>query len=135
MSRKRGGQPGNRNAYKHGFYARYFTLSENRALSDIPLTDVTNQIGLLRVQVDRFMQVYTASLDKLDYEERLVGLRALTLAVGRIASLERIHASAGKNRDSYNAFIQTLEAIPDELLNLPDQPELPPASSPPHVRK
>ena len=114
MPRKRGGQPKNKNAYKHGFYAKYFTPFENRALSDIPLTDVTDHIRILRVQVDRFMHAYTSSLDKLDYEERLIGLRAITLAVGRIASLERILSSSGKNLDQYNEFMQMLDSIPDE---------------------
>jgi hypothetical protein len=93
MSKKRGGQPGNRNAYKHGFYSKYFTSSKRRALSDIPVTDLTDQIRLMRVQADRFMQAYTASLDEMGYEERLVALRAITLVVGRIASLERILVS------------------------------------------
>ena len=117
MPRKRGGQPKNKNAYKHGFYAKYFTPFENRALSDIPVTDMTDQIRLLRVQVDRFMQAYTASLDKLNYEELLIGLRAITLAVGRIASLERILSSSGKNLDQYNEFMKVLDAIPDEKLD------------------
>jgi len=117
MPKKRGGQPNNKNAYKHGFYAKYFTSFENRALTDIPVTDMTDQIRLLRVQVDRFMQAYTASLDKLNYEERLIGLRAITLAVGRIASLERILSSSGKNLDQYNEFMKVLDAIPDEKLD------------------
>ena len=96
MPKKRGGQPNNKNAYKHGFYSKYFSAFEGKALSEIPVTDTTDQIGLMRVQIDRFMQVYTASLEELDFEERLAALRAVTLAVGRIASLERIQSSAGK---------------------------------------
>ena len=95
MSKKCGGQPDNKNAYKHGFYSKYFSTFENKALSDFPSTDVTNEIGLLRVHIDRFMQVYTTSLEDLDDEERLAALRAVTLAVGRIASLERIRLPLG----------------------------------------
>jgi len=113
MSKKRGGQPRNRNAFKHGFYAKYFSPSESKALSDIPITDMTDQIRLLRVQVDRFMQAYTASLDKLSYEERLVGLRAITLAVGRIASMERILASNAQDLDDYNEVMQIMDSMPD----------------------
>jgi len=120
MPKKRGGQLNNRNAYKHGFYSKYFSAFEGKALSDIPVTDTTNEIGLMRVQIDRFMQVYTSSLDKLDYEERLAALRAVTLAVGRIASLERIQSSAGKNLDQYNEFMQifeSMEEIPEDELD------------------
>jgi len=113
MSKKRGGQPRNRNAFKHGFYAKYFSPYERKALSDIPITDMTDQIRLLRVQVDRFMQAYTASLDKLSYEERLVGLRAITLAVERIASMERILASNAQDLNDYNEVMQIMDSMPD----------------------
>jgi hypothetical protein len=122
MPKKRGGQPKNKNAYKHGFYSKYFTDFESKALSDLPLTDVSNELGLMRVQIDRFMKVYTGSLEELDYEERLAALRIITLAVGRIASLERIQSSVGKNLDQYNEFIQMLDNIPEEALQEPDQP-------------
>jgi hypothetical protein len=113
MSKKRGGQPNNKNARTHGFYSKYFNSFESKALSDLPSTDVTNEIGLLRVQIDRFMKVYTTSLEDLDYEERLAALRAVTLAVGRIASLERIRSSAGKNLEQYNEFMQMLAQLDD----------------------
>jgi hypothetical protein len=113
MPKKRGGQPSNKNAYKHGFYSKYFSAFECKALSDLPITDITNEIGLMRVQIDRFMQAYTTSLDKLDYEERLAALRAITLAVGRIASLERIQSSADKNLIQYNEFMQMFEGMDD----------------------
>jgi hypothetical protein len=116
MPNKRGGQLNNKNAYKHGFYSKYFSAFEGKALSDIPVTDTTNEVGLMRVQIDRFMQVYTASLDKLDFEQRLAALRAVTLAVGRIASLERIQSSAGKNLDQYNEFTKLFENIPEDVL-------------------
>jgi predicted nucleotidyltransferase len=96
MPKKPGGQPKNRNAYKHGFYSRYFDPLERRLLSKITVTDLSGEIDILRVNVDRFMQAYTSSLEDLDYEQRLVGLRAITLAVGRIASLERIRHVANK---------------------------------------
>ena len=116
MPKKRGGQPNNRNAYKHGFYSKYFSAFESKALSDLAITDVSNELGLMRVQVDRFMQVYTASLEGLDFEERLAALRTVTLAVGRIASLESIQSSAGKNLDQYNEFAKLFENIPEDVL-------------------
>ena len=139
MSKKRGGQPANKNAYKHGFYSKYYSALESKALSDLPSLDVSNELGLLRVQIDRFMQVYTASLDEMDYEERLVSLRAITLAVGRIASLERIRSSAGKDIEHYNEFMHMLDQmdeIPEDLpedppeVLLEEPPEAPPEAPP-----
>jgi len=82
---------------------------------------VTDQIGLLRVQVDRFMQAYITSFDHLDYQKRLDGLRAITLAIGRLASLERIFASASKDLADYEEFQQMMDAIPDDEFDLPGQ--------------
>ena len=114
MRKKPGGQPNNQNAYKHGFYSKYFSPFESRALSEIPLTDMSDEIRLLRVNVDRFMQSYTDSLDGLNYDERLAGLRAITLAVGRIASLQRILAVAGKNLTESDRILETLMKFPAE---------------------
>jgi nitrous oxide reductase accessory protein NosL len=112
MPKKPGGQPKNRNAYKHGFYSKYFDPLERRALSKIYVTDMSGEIDILRVNVDRFMQAYTSSLETLDYEERLAGLRAITLAVGRIASLERIRNVANKNLTKYDELEKALEGVP-----------------------
>jgi ASC-1-like (ASCH) protein len=114
MPKKRGGQPGNQNAFKHGFYSKYFNAFESKALSEIPLTDMIGEIGLMRVNVDRFMQVYTSSLEKLDYEQRLSGLRAITLAVGRIVGLERILSTKGKYIQQYEEFMKMLQDVPED---------------------
>lgn len=128
MPRKPGAQPNNRNAYKHGFYSRFFTSLEGRSLSKIPLTDMIGEIGLLRVNVERFMQAYLASLDDLDYDSRLSGLRAITLAVGRIAALQRISSSAAKNLAEFEKMRQALDAAYDKVAGEPssDPPEVDP---------
>ena len=113
MPKKRGGQPGNQNAFKHGFYSKYFNAFESKVLSEIPLTDMAGEIGLMRVNVDRFMESYTSSLENLDFEQRLAGLRAITLAVGRIVGLARIRAVAGKDLDQYDKLMKALEGFPD----------------------
>jgi hypothetical protein len=121
MPKPRGGQRGNQNAFKHGFYSKYFNAFESKALSEIPLTDMSGEIGLMRVNVDRFMQAFTSSLANLDYEEKLAGLRAITLAVGRIVSLERILSSAGQDLKQYDEFMQMLDSVPEDTIkNRPD---------------
>jgi hypothetical protein len=112
MPKKRGAQQGNKNAFKHGFYSKYFSAFESKALSDIPMTDMSGEIGLLRVNIDRFMAAYAASLEGLDYAERLAGLRAITLAVGRLASLERIHVAATKRLMQYDALEKAFAEVP-----------------------
>jgi hypothetical protein len=116
MSRKRGGQPANKNAFKHGFYSKYFSAFEHRILSDLPTSDMSGEISLLRVNIDRFMASYAESLDKLDYAERLAGLRAITLAVGRIASLGRILNITAPDLEEDRKFFEILDKIPIEEL-------------------
>lgn len=97
MTKKRGGQLNNKNAFKHGFYSKHFSEFEDKALSEIPITDVTDVIDLMRVSTGRFMEAYTTSLEDLDYETRLASLRAMSMAAGCIASLVRIQVSESKN--------------------------------------
>lgn len=106
MAKKRGGQPNNANAYKHGFYSKHYSESENQALAEIPLADLTDMIDNLRITTARFMEAYYSSLKKLDYESRLAGLRAISLAAGCLAGLVRLQAVAGKKaKDNYKPWL------------------------------
>jgi hypothetical protein len=59
--RKRGGQPGNTNAIKHGFYAKNFSLAECRGLQATEGVVLGDEIGLLRVLIRRFAEQIQAS--------------------------------------------------------------------------
>ncbi len=90
--RKRGGQPGNTNAMKHGFYSDMFKQEERRILSEIPLDDLSAEIELLRVTNRRFLDALIASKDRLDFDTQLTALRAVNLSAHSIATLLRAHA-------------------------------------------
>lgn len=47
--RNRGGQPGNTNALKHGFYSRRFRDIEFSDLDVITVADLQNEIAMMRV--------------------------------------------------------------------------------------
>jgi len=115
MPKKRGGQPNNKNAYKHGFYSKHFNQFESKALSEIPLTNVTDVIDLMRVSTGRFMEAYTISLEELDFESRLTALRTISMAAGRIASLVRIQASASKNDKKADELNEAIKKIEEDL--------------------
>jgi hypothetical protein len=51
--RKRGGQPGNSNAVKHGFYAAHFKAGETEALGALGEGGVQDEIDMLRVTMRR----------------------------------------------------------------------------------
>ena len=49
--KKPGGQPGNTNAIKHGFYTKNFSLAERRGLQAANTVVLGDEIGLLRVLI------------------------------------------------------------------------------------
>ena len=51
--KKPGGQPGNKNAEKHGFYSKQFTAEQNKRLDSSDRTSLESEIDLLRVCLDR----------------------------------------------------------------------------------
>jgi hypothetical protein len=84
-SRKRGGQPNNRNALKHGFYARSFDRAIVNDL-DIRAPHIDDEILLLRVYMRRIVDnsLKSGSLDDLQT------LRVLALASSIIGRLFKI---------------------------------------------
>ena len=52
-NKKPGAQPGNKNALKHGFYGKQFKAEEKKRLDESDNTDITSEIQLLRVCIDR----------------------------------------------------------------------------------
>ena len=80
MNRKRGAQPGNRNAIKHGFYSDQFKQAERMSLSLVQPADLTAEIQLFRVQLRRYLEAETVELGRMDYETRLQALHIFSLA-------------------------------------------------------
>jgi len=113
--RKRGGQLNNKNAYKHGFYSKYFSSLENKVLSEIPLADVKDIIDLMRISTGRFLEAYTASLAELDYEDKHAAFRSLGMNAGVIASLIRIHLSTSKNVREANELTEAFRKTGEDL--------------------
>ena len=113
--RKRGGQANNKNAYKHGFYSKYFSSFENKAISKTRLTDVTGFIDLLRVSTGRFLEAYTASVEELSYEDKHAAFRSIGMNAGVIASLVRIQISASRNAQAANELTEAIRNIGEDM--------------------
>ena len=67
--RKRGGQPGNLNALKHGFYAGGMTRDEVKGLARIG-EGLMDEINLLRVIIRRVAEL----ANQVEQKEELLGL-------------------------------------------------------------
>jgi len=97
MNCKRGAQMGNRNAFKHGFYSDQFKQAERMSLSQIPNTDLTDEIEVVRVQIRRYLEAETGALDQIDYETRLQALRTVSLAAESLTRLIRTQVILNTN--------------------------------------
>ena len=87
--RKRGAQPGNTNALKHGFYSRRFNKIETQDLESSNLDDLSGEIALLRVFTRRVFEL-AQDVDDLDRAVHL--LSVFSLSVGKLSSAQRTRA-------------------------------------------
>jgi hypothetical protein len=91
MKNNRGGQLGNSNALKHGFYARAFTPSEKDLLKADDLDQLRGEEALLHVLVLRVWRSLRSVLpDGITSQEYLFTLRCLTYATFVIEKLQRV---------------------------------------------
>ncbi len=90
--RTRGGQPGNTNALKHGFYSRRFSDQEHCDLEASQDDDLRSEAAMLRVVIRR---VFELSENITEFEQACELLRHVSLAIGRLAAIMRTQALYG----------------------------------------
>jgi hypothetical protein len=96
-SRKRGGQPGNKNALKHGFYAAVFRSAECDDLEAMSEAGLTSEIAMLRVFTRR---LFEKSSEVKTISDLIVLLDALGMASSRISGLLRVQHLLGSGQES-----------------------------------
>ena len=102
-NRKRGGQPGNLNALKHGFYSKQF---QKRELLDLEEAgNLQEEIGMMRVVTRRLLEMARGCKDM---GELINVLGALGLASTRVAGLMKSQKFLGGNRDRLDDLIDNL---------------------------
>jgi hypothetical protein len=97
MKRKRGGQPGNLNALKHGFYSKQFEPAEIQDLETRLLEGLQDEVAMLRVMMRRIMEL-TKGCDDLEELMNVVGV--LGLAATQLAGLLRVQHLLGGDENS-----------------------------------
>jgi hypothetical protein len=113
FARRRGGQRGNHNAIKHGFYAQQFNPTDLKDLEKCELTGLSDEIAMLRVQARR---VFGLSGQAQDLNEAILTLRALSLAAYTINRLIRTQLSSGmQHNEVQDALKQALLEIGEEM--------------------
>lgn len=112
--RRRGAQPGNMNALKHGFYAALFRPAELSDLETMLETGLAGEAAMLRVMTRRVLAL-AGGVEDLDEAVRV--LRALGVACARLAALLKAEKElAGEGEAHARAAIsQALTEVVDEL--------------------
>jgi len=86
-ARKRGGQPGNLNALKHGFYSKQFRTAEKTDLEEVAKPGLENEIDMLRVVTRR---LFEEAGECKDSQELATIVNTLSAATARLGNLLRI---------------------------------------------
>jgi hypothetical protein len=87
--RRRGAQPGNRNALRHGYYARNLGLESPTALDEAQMRNLLGEAGMLK---DFMFQLYNKNIASTDSAEIAETLRALSMASMALARLLDVHS-------------------------------------------
>jgi hypothetical protein len=87
--RKHGAQPGNKNALKHGLYARHYPEEFKRSFLKWELDDYAAEIQLLRVSMDKIAERMLRP--NPDQEALSVQVNALSNAVTSLVNASRQH--------------------------------------------
>ena len=114
IKRKPGAQPGNVNAWKHGFYSRRFKALELCDLDTILQNNLDDEIALLRVMIRRVFEIADADAESLaDWESALTTLGA---ASTRLAGLVRVqHLSSGKSQNIEDLLAEAIGDAAHEI--------------------
>ena len=108
---KPGGQPGNKNALKHGFYARNLGMSSPSKLNEYEMRNLLGEAAMLK---DYMYILYNRNLETHDSIVLAETLRALSLASMALARLLQVHTDIrilrpGSNNDP------TLKSLLDDM--------------------
>jgi hypothetical protein len=111
--RKRGGQPGNLNALKHGFYADVMDKSELKGLTRIG-EGLMDEINLLRVIIRRVAVI----ANQVEQKEELLGLLdtlgAAGVRLGSMLRTQRVYFERDPDEELQRLISTSLEETLEE---------------------
>ena len=111
--RRRGAQPGNTNALKHGFYSRQFRNLELTDLDSLEAT-LSDEVAGCRVAARRIMELSDGISD-----DPVLAISALNMygaMCQRVARLMQVHSVlSGNSNDTLAVISQALREIHKEL--------------------
>ena len=115
VKRKSGGQPGNLNAFKHGFYSRRFRAVEIADLGTVLADSVDDEVALLRVVTRRLFELAENEAETLDDWQSITS--TLGASATRISGLIRTQQmiSGGSGNDIVTLLSESIGIVAHEL--------------------
>jgi hypothetical protein len=112
--KKRGAQPGNRNALKHGLYSRLLLPDEKKSLKKEGHGELDDEIELIRAYLFRTAKFFKEN-PPAKGPEYLVVMRTLTAAVTCLQGSYRTQKAVfDKDIDLVDEFFRLIELDPEE---------------------
>ena len=119
--RRRGGQPGNTNSLKHGFYTRRFNQSDLAGVESIDYNGLMDEIAIIRLYARRLIELDDQSTDISQVANILRILCLASLTITRLVKTSQfLQLHANTEATQLHQALQELTG----LLNL-DQAEPP----------
>ncbi len=111
--RRRGGQRGNQNALKHGFYARRFKKADVADVEGYEFSGLKDEINVLRIHLRRLIEL-SGSVD--DFWQEAVTLRVLCLACDSLTRLMKAQHFLLSGEDEASAALRpALDEVVEEM--------------------
>ena len=111
--RKRGGQSGNSNALRHGFFSRSFTEAEMDDLEKNVKGEFTDEIALARVNAAHLAELLK-DYKNIPLDNYVSASNALNNYLDRIQSLSRAQRFMYRNQTTLEQALAELADIPPE---------------------
>jgi hypothetical protein len=111
--RRRGGQPGNSNALRHGFFSRSFTETEMHDLDENIKGEFIDEIALARVNASHLAELLK-DYQNISLDDFVSASNALNNYLDRIQSLSRAQRFMYRNQTTLEQALAELADIPPE---------------------
>ena len=106
--RKRGAQPGNLNAFKHGLYSKRSIPIDDKEREDILSTKLDDEIAMLRTATNRIFQLAN---QVEDIDQAIKALGALGLASIRTSRLLKAQKELGNGEQALSVISAAIKEV------------------------
>jgi len=119
--RHRGGQPGNINALKHGFYTRRFSQTDLAGVESTDYNGLMEEIAIIRLYARRLIELDNPSADISQVANILRILCLASITITRLVKTSQFLQSSGNSNDSdlHMALVHLTSVLKLDQLDTP----------------